>query len=145
MTYKAGTRTAGDSTARGPLRWERAAVNALRRPGTIAADLYFSRYAVAKEIADAAAITGRTDVAYEFRGVDWSQQPRGEHFKRMYATCSVFCTVMQITLDYGLQKETIASVFRGEHKRGGVHRLNRRTLTRSMRCQVCATQIKKEN
>lgn len=147
MTYLPATSVRGDSTPRGPLRWERAAVNALRNPGTKAADLYFSRYAVAKEIADAARIINDSDVQYEFLTTDWSVRPHGSARKRAYVTCSVFCTIMQVTLDYGtVHQPTIANVFKSPGgQRPRVQRLDTRTLTRDVRCQVCGTQVKKSS
>lgn len=139
-----------DNITRGPRRWERAAINALRKPHSQAAELYRSRYEMALQVAHGGKISGSTDVPWEFL------EPRHHysHFhgidltlKRKYVTCGIFCTVMQVSLDFRVASlPSLAKVFNGTHHLvanfgNKVQKLDLSTLQKSVRCQVCAKTV----
>lgn len=150
----------GGSTSRGPARWARAASNALQRPNSQAGRLYLQRTSLAFQIAEEARkspLSVDPDTPFEHRRLDYakSDMRNGDYVaKREYATCSVFCAVMVAQLDE-IEDGTLASVRNAFTKnfttwRGGTWEdtgvmkivpLDRRTLTRTVRCYYCAGKI----
>jgi len=131
-----------DNITRGPARWERAALNAIHHPRSKAAKLYFSRYALAREISDNAV----TESAYVFLAPTWGNPSMGMPARqRRYVTCSTFCTIMQITLDFSTtDKRDLVDVFLGSHRLSAfgyrVEKINTASLSRPLRCQVCGNR-----
>lgn len=143
-----------DSTPRGPARWERAARNAIKRPHSQAAQLYRERYNLALTIAETRiAMAGGKDSAWQFMGnrtrerIDKATGRREfERYRtRRYATCSTFCTVMQITLDFSTTNPTrVAEAFRvKEPETYWTLSLEPfKPSKRKISCQVCGRQVR---
>jgi hypothetical protein len=130
-----------DSTTRGPARWERAAVNAIQHPRSKAAKLYHARYTMALEISDNAVY----DSAYQFMQPQFHGSGEAPT-RRKYATCSIFCTILQISLDFTtVEKADLVDVFLGSHRLSAygykVLKLDPRSLSRPIRCQVCGGRV----
>lgn len=155
---------------RGPIRWERAAANALLRPNTKAARLYLRRvtnaFQVAEECRQDPALDDRQP--YEHLKLEmWDAKtrsrlvkPRG---KRDYVTCSVHCMVMQAQLDHcsseanldevrkvfteniryyaGYDRATSTVIYE-ESAVPRVRPLAKGVLRKPVRCQVCGTSVK---
>lgn len=143
----------GRYIARGHLRWERAALNAVRRPNTKAAKLYRARVATASLLAGATVETR----AYAF--LAWHQHGEvyvdpvtgAREYIRLPATldrdsavCSEYCLFMQLQLEsrttdpYRLGERLAQRV-----DDATVAVLDPRMLARSIRCQGCGCEIKR--
>lgn len=152
MAYVPGKNTRGrgiDATNRGATRWERAARNALRRPHSDAAQIFHKRVDLALTVSTAQRVMGAKDEPWQFMGPR-SQQVAGEWATkrtRIYATCSTYCTVLQITLDFGKRDlEGVAAAFalKADPSRPWsrtVEKLDTTTLKRPMKCYVCTRKI----
>jgi hypothetical protein len=150
MAYIAGKNTKGrgiDATNRGATRWERAARNALRNPHSAAAKVYNDRVNLALTVSTAQRTMGDSkDGPWQFIGVRYDQT-RGAKRARIYSTCSTYCTVLQITLDFGKRNlEGVAQVFalKADPSRPWQHtveRLDTKTLKRPITCYVCTRKI----
>lgn len=133
------------NTNRGPLRWERAALNAVRRPHTEAAKLYRDRVNMAVMVADTAAMVtdARTPWEHVADMYVWNNKTRTVDFlkeRRRYVTCSLYCTMMQLALDKGTtDMERLKSAFDGAHPR--VRRLKTKA---NRRCEVCGKGVTHE-
>lgn len=140
-----------DSTARGPARWERAARNALRNPHSKAAAIYRDRVGLAYTVSSARRMMGAPDHPWQFIGPggQWAAGKWVPERKRMYATCSAYCTVLQMTLEFGANSlEKLTAVFEAKFDPARpymrtVERLDVKTLKRPIRCQVCTRKIHK--
>jgi hypothetical protein len=141
-----------DPTNRGPARWERAARNALRAPYSFGGKLYRSRVALALTVSDARRAMGDTDGPWQFMGPRTTYRkdsgPRGETKRsRLYATCSTYCTVLQVTLDFGKRDlDGVAAAFRLEADANRpwmrtVEKLDVSSLKRPVTCYVCTKKI----
>lgn len=153
---------------KGPKRWERAAKNARLRPHTKAAKLYGSRLLLAEQMTTLAVLGElpfNEHQPFEFLRPDgYSWQP-GVELKPVFRTCSVRCTVLQSTVDRGVETlEQAAKVLKGEdivkvtrytdsndipHERSytvqaQLRPLDRSTLTRNVRCMCCGATIFKK-
>lgn len=153
MTFIPAKNTAYDSTTRGPARWERAARNALLRPHSAAAQLYRKRYDMALSVSESIVATGGKEQPWQFMGyrVQYYRDPVTRKMEweskrcRKYATCSTFCTVMQVTLDFDASTlRQVAEAYLSKSLDGEPRLLPLRKgdAKRTMRCQVCGTQIK---
>lgn len=144
-------------TPRGPERWARAAANALANPLSSGAKLYFDRVATARRFIDyKEAALPFEHVEDEYFGTDFNDLIASS--KRKYVTCNIVCAAMQVQLDFGTTDlGDVRAIFRSAYRRsyrwnGGVHYarsqtnvipLDTTTLTRNVRCQVCATIVRK--
>ena len=133
-------------TPRGFERWKRAAVNAHRNPHSVAAALYRSRYDIALQVSTGARAV-KADKPYEFIGPEYDHSLGKKVFRRSYATCSVFCTVMQIQLAFSVNSlEAVANVFKGNNRLNEygytLQPLDTGTLKRSITCHGCGKKIK---
>ncbi|HEV7950664.1 MAG TPA: hypothetical protein VGP24_12940 [Glaciihabitans sp.] len=92
----------------GKQRWERAALNAVRHPNSAAAKLYRGRVALADSISTE---KQGPQVAYEHLAQVWRRGATAAEVEwgRSYATCSTYCTIMQLTLDVGMDLKKIAA------------------------------------
>ena len=137
----------GGNTNRGPARWERASRNALRHPNSAAAKMYRSRYELALIVSDARKAMGDKDGPWQFIGPRYDAKRRGTKRTRLYATCSTFCTVMQVQLDFGKRDlEGVAQAFAVKPDENRpylrtVERLDVKTLKRQTSCFVCTRKI----
>lgn len=146
-----------DSTNRGAARWERAARNALRNPHSKAAMVYRERTALAHMVSSARLMTGVSEQAWQFMGVRslWAKDDDGQftykpYRGRVYATCSTYCTVLQMTLDFSANTlEKVAAVFSEKYDanhdqpwKRTVDPLDPKTLRRPVHCYVCTREIK---
>lgn len=127
-------------TPRGPLRWERAALNATRKPMSYGAKLYRRRVYNASALASAAEMIGESKTMYGF----WD--PWG---KKKYTTCSVYCTAMQIQLDYHVETlEGILEIFEGGNPYAtigkDIRKITAKDLAQDIRCAVCGCTVKKK-
>lgn len=143
-------------TPRGPERWARAAHNALTNPLSQAAELYFRRVETARYFIDF------DEAASPFEHVDDWYEPNFNTIvesKRRYVTCNIVCAAMQVQLDFGTtNRADVRRILDGSYRRTYVSRgqvryaysqvnafvLDRRNLTRTVRCQVCGTDVKPE-
>jgi hypothetical protein len=127
----------------GPGRWARAAANALAYPNSDAGRLYLHRTALAFEVSETSRMLDKSRVhtAYAFMNYH-------EPNLRDFATCSVFCTVMQVQLTFSAHDmKGIRRAFEEHRDVDGtevlrVHPLDRSALTRTLRCQVCGGGIR---
>jgi len=160
---RSGKHRSRATTPRGPERWARAAMNAVRDPNSKGALLYYRRTALAFQVAEEARRTGDIDPlqAFEFTKLQWAGRDEPPVEKRDYVTCSVHCTVMQIQLDCNATTlEAISLAFTRNHQkmvyRGGafdyedtfvplLRQLDRSTLKRAVRCQACGRILPKGN
>lgn len=139
-----------DTVRRGPERWMRAALNAAKRPNSPGAKLYHARVRNASLVRDGLLESGKTDTAYEFTVPVSVHTPTGSFAgyaaRREHATCSIFCTVMQIQLQHGTTDlAEIDLVFKGTPSACYLGARKVRPLVgkhRKMRCHVCASEIK---
>lgn len=146
-----------DSTPRGPARWERAVVNAVTKPTSHGGKLYWERASVAREFLD----FEEADRPFEHITVNYAGQSDQEiSRKREYVTCNMFCAAMQVQLDHGVRRyDQVLAIFEGNYRRTYttlqgqtyltpwqvlVRALDRRTLSRTVRCQVCGSSVKPE-
>lgn len=139
--YK-GKHTAPDSwagsTPRGPERWARAAHNALTRPNSQEARLYQSRVALARLVHDT---FPKTQGPVKHSHYRWKFSPGSysgpvRYVATNYYTCSLYCTTMQLQLDYGARDMARVLQHLEENEM-----LELCTPTRNVRCQCCGTQI----
>lgn len=135
-----------DSTPRGPERWARAADNAMAHPNSKAAHLFFDRVSAAHRIRlDYPEVAG----PFEHMHFTWEWDPiikSGKNYvptKRAYVTCSLFCAVMQVQLDWSRSVTDFDELhwFLTFDERAP-QRLDPKTLTRDVRCQMCGKVVK---
>jgi hypothetical protein len=134
--------------ARGPSRWKRAADNSIANPNSWAAGLYFDRVAVARKLVTDTAkkntdLNVRAPWAFMHRVNMWPALGPVQ-FKRAYSTCSLFCMAMQAQLvgPHGrVGTDNIDALLAGTDWLR-LEPLDTATLVRSVRCQVCATDVK---
>lgn len=135
--------------ARGPARWKRAASNAELRPTSHGAKLYKARRDAAVLIEQNGMLEGarafyRNTAGLRYNYPDW---------QRKYFTCSLFCTALQASLDFGslilMDPEDKTSIdwtelekyVAGEYESLHVKVVNNDLPERDVRCQVCAASI----
>lgn len=135
----------------GPKRWERAKNNALLRPKTKAAKLYFRRQDVAAQVLEA---VGPTQ-GFVISRMDGAFNDSRTVLTRRLNTCSTACAALQLQLEtndafatsalVGLLQAAAATDSRVRHDVGvrgrTVSRLDRAELRRSVTCRVCGTLI----
>jgi hypothetical protein len=134
-----------DNTPRGPARWERAAVNAIKRPNSQAANLYFARVEVARAVVLDVALAGvntRAPLRFERRVRAWDGRP--ETWRTEFSVCSMFCMAMQAQLDLGGTGDAAVRVVLEGTGWARVVALDAKTLKTDVRCQVCGTTIRKK-
>lgn len=135
--------------APGPKRWARAAKNAVEHPNTKAAKLYKDRLALADLVA---AGTDLPDVPYEHRKrkYTWTGGSSTSELKRLHATCSLRCAVMQLALEHAtLDHEKIIKYLSGEPfttqwsaEVYAEHQpLDLTSISRPITCFVCGNKI----
>jgi hypothetical protein len=133
----------------GPMRWERARLNAIAKPHTQAAKLYLGRREVAVRVV--AAVPGaRSDVAYVYIN-EWGQGRRYHSARRRYY-CSVECAAMDLQLQNVAEANIVqaldyvtwngqATINETDYGRTRLERVWRGTHERNAKCKVCAEAI----
>jgi hypothetical protein len=144
----------GGNTTRGWRRWERAARHALRHPMTDAAQVYRARIDLALTVATAHRAVGDTkDGPWQFMGPRvYMRDGQWETVRsRMYSTCSTYCTVLQITLDFNARSlDGVARAFAVKPDANRPHlrtveKLDKTTLRKGgVSCYVCTRKIRKK-
>jgi hypothetical protein len=143
----------GGNTTRGWRRWERAARHALRHPMSGAAQTYRARTDLALTVATAhRAVGDAKDGPWQFMGPrHYMSEGKWETRRvRVYSTCSTYCTVLQITLDFNAHSlEGVANAFAvkgsaSQPFQRSVERLDVKTLRKGgTHCYVCTRKIGK--
>ena len=132
------------SVTRGPARWERAAINAVRKPNTAAARLYRDRVTVASDLSRTLrAFSDGNDSAFVFMEPGYSEDATPT---RKYAVCSVYCMAMQAQLDFGGGREAVYAALEGVARWGGsrkVEAADASTLLKTTRCQCCGGKVRR--
>lgn len=146
----------GGNTTRGWRRWERAARHALRHPHTVSAQIYRDRVDLALTVSTAQRVMGDAkDGPWQFIGLrtayltgEDGRRVYENRRTRVYSTCSTYCTVLQITLDFNARDlDGVARAFatkEDENRRHGltVSRLDPKTLRKGgASCYVCTRKI----
>ena len=139
-----------DNVTRGPARWQRAALNAIKRPNSSAAELYFSRYSIARDISRSVVGVNGKDQAFRRMQRRWDRDAGAYLFQKSYVTCSVFCTILQLALDENsVDPDRLLRAFKAPEKGteddfpwgyvlwGYVRPLEPGELSCPVRCQVC--------
>jgi len=130
------------SVTRGPARWERAAVNAVRNPNTAAARLYRDRVTVASDLSRTLRELDK-DSAFVFMEPAYSQDATPT---RKYSVCSSYCMAMQAQLDFGGGRDGVSAALVGVPRWGGrrcVEAVDASTLSEKIRCQCCGGKVRK--
>jgi hypothetical protein len=158
--YRERTKGKRDSMPRGPERWQRAALNAVRRPNSKGARLYLSRTLLAFQVteavrADNSGVSPRQ--MYSHNRLKWVGGVNTQELAVNYYTCSVYCTMMQLQLDHSVWTlQGAQKIFAGKLKRWDrethewvdsehpfVTAVFPKTLKRNVRCQVCGSAMRK--
>lgn len=138
----------------GPARWERARLNAEKKPNSAAAELYRGRQALADQIIADDNTRDLHRGAWQIMNHNWGYGESGQWQRkpdgRKAALCSLRCAVLQTTLNRSsLDPQTVVDSLRGvpiynqwgADWKPGIIPLDLTDLTRTSRCFVCSTKL----